>query len=147
MFGHMGKYIHAKHNVAWCTTVQPRVSRNLTAKKVAKLRAVLPWPGTVVKPVSGNWTGRSDNPRLTGFQSSALGRLFNQRGQSVACEMLTCKTMKSVVFRAKKSGDFVEATLEPAKDRPKISFGLVDLVLIAAILLCSCGLVCLIIGK
>lgn len=61
--------------------------------------------------------------------------------------MLTVKAMKSVVFRAKKSGDFVEATLEPAKARPKVSFGLVDFLLIAAILLCSFGLACLIIGK
>ncbi len=65
----------------------------------------------------------------------------------LACNMLQPRNMKSVVFRAKKSGGFVEATLEPVKERRKVSFGLVDFVLIAAILLCSCGLVCLIITR
>jgi hypothetical protein len=52
--------------------------------------------------------------------------------------------MSAIVYRvSRKSGDYVKATVVPSNHSEQSHFGLVDGVVVGFLLLCACGLVCL----
>ena len=52
--------------------------------------------------------------------------------------------MSAIVYRVNgKSGDYIKAAVVPSNHSEESHFGLVDGVVVSFLLLCACGLVCL----
>ncbi len=54
--------------------------------------------------------------------------------------------MSAIVYRvSQKSGDYIKSAVVPSNHSEEAHFGLVDGVIVSFLLLCACGLVCLLV--
>ena len=81
---------------------------------------------------SGLWAAAKAGAALPG-----CGR---NRWPAVCCET----PMSAIVYRVNgKSGDYIKTAIVPSNHSEEPRFGLLDGVIVSFLLLCACGLVCL----